>query len=372
MNNKIFIEYENPTLSNLSKKIYDIFLENKYDVVLLDNNISFNEKENIIKESKNKNIIIANKLNDNNTVEIVYSLRNNNLFAISLNDSLSKINEVSKYYQKRDFNTTNLDYYKILRDINNNESIIIFYPSNIINNIDLPNIVYQGITNYLNQKNIYTVKSGDSLYSIARKFNTTVDDIKRINNLVSNNLSIGQKLIINQDNQKEETIQNNPSSNIYTVKSGDSLYAIARKFNTTVDDIKRLNNLVNNNLSIGQKLIINQDNNKEETIQNNPSSNIYTVKSGDSLYAIARKFNTTVDDIKRLNNLVSNNLSIGQKLIINSDNIGNVNNTTYIVKSGDSLYAIARKFNTTVDDIKRLNNLTSNNLSIGQKLIIPS
>ena len=92
--------------------------------------------------------------------------------------------------------------------------------------------------------------------------------------------------------------------------------AIARKFNTTVDDIKRLNNLVSNNLSIGQKLIINQDNNKEETIQNNPSSNIYTVKSGDSLYAIARKFNTTVDDIKRLNNLVSNNLSIGQKLII--------------------------------------------------------
>ena len=131
--------------------------------------------------------------------------------------------------------------------------------------------------------------------------------------MVSNNLSIGQKLIINQDNNKEETIQNNPSSNIYTVKSGDSLYSIARKFNVSVDDIKRLNNLTNNNLSINQRLIIptlNQNNNT------NNSTNTYIVKSGDSLYAIAKRFNTTVDNIKRLNNLASNNLSIGQKLII--------------------------------------------------------
>ncbi len=358
MNYKIFIEYENPTLSNLSKKIYDIFLENNYDVIILDNNLSFNEKERIIKESTKNNIIISNKVNDNNSFEIVYSLRDNNELAISLSNSLNNIGDASKYYQRRDFNNTNLDYYKISRIIKNNTTIIIFYPPNIINNPSLANYVYDGITNYLNEKNIYTVKSGDSLYSIARKFNVTVDDIKKLNNLSSNNLSIGQKLLIPE--KEEVKVPEISNSNNYTVKSGDSLYSIARKFNVTVDDIKKLNNLSSNLLSINQVLKIPNSSNL---------SNIYTVKSGDSLYSISKKFNVSVDDIKKLNNLSNNNLAIGQKLIINNDNNNSTN--TYVVKSGDSLYAIAKKFNTTVDNIKRLNNLSSNLLSINQILIIP-
>ena len=109
------------------------------------------------------------------------------------------------------------------------------------------------------------------------------------------------------------------------------------------------------------------------TDTDNNQNTTYTVSSGDSLYSIARRFNTTVDDIKRLNNLTSNNLSIGQVLKIpsSSTDTGNNQSTTYTVSSGDSLYSIARRFNTTVDEIKRLNNLTNNNLSIGQILRIP-
>ncbi len=351
MNYKIFIEYENSLLSNLCKKLYDLFLENNYDVILLDNNISFNDKEKIIKETNKKIIIISNKVNDNNSFELVYPLRNNNELAISLNNSINNISTVSKYYQKRDSNTTNLDYYKILRNINNNESIIIFYPSDIINQ-NIANYVYQGIIDYLKEKNIYIVKSGDSLYAIAKKFNTTVNDIKELNNLTSNTLSINQKLLI-----PEKDSNSNASINTYIVKSGDSLYAIAKEFNTTVDEIKRLNNLTSNILSINQELLI-PDNNISLT-------STYKVKKGDSLYSISKAFNTTVDNLKKLNNLTSNNLSIGQELIIPKDT-----SNIYIVKSGDSLYAIAKKFNTTVDEIKKLNNLTSNNLSIDQKLII--
>ena len=94
--------------------------------------------------------------------------------------------------------------------------------------------------------------------------------------------------------------------------------------------------------------------------------NIYTVVSGDTLYSIARRYNTTVDEIKRLNNLTSNILQIGQQLIIPST----TNDNIYTVVSGDTLYSIARRYNTTVDEIKRLNNLTSNILQIGQQLII--
>ena len=305
MKNNIFIEYDNPNLKTLSNELYNLFKNNGYDTTLLDNTISINEKMGIINNKPNS-FIISNKLNNesNSSIEIIYPLRDDDNLPKSLNDNLSKNITVSKYYQLRDSINTILDYYEILRDINKNDGIVIKYGESILNNSLIPITIYQTISKFLNKENIYIVKSGDSLYAIARRFNTTVDSIKNINNLTSNNLSIGQKLIIPTTNN-----QNN-SENIYTVKSGDSLYAIARRFNTTVDSIKNINNLTSNNLSIGQKLIIPTTNN-----QNN-SENIYTVKSGDSLYAIARRFNTTVDSIKNINNLTSNNLSIGQKLII--------------------------------------------------------
>lgn len=91
---------------------------------------------------------------------------------------------------------------------------------------------------------------------------------------------------------------------------------------------------------------------------------------GDSLYKIANKFNTTVNALKEKNNLTSNTLSIGQKLLIPTTSTKN--KLTYTVKKGDNLYSIARTYNTTVDKLKSLNNLTSNTLSIGQTLILPS
>ncbi len=200
----------------------------------------------------------------------------------------------------------------------------------------------------------YRVQSGDTLWSLARKFNSTVDELKKVNNLTSNSLSIGQLLKI------PESDTTTVEEEVYTVKSGDTLYSIARKYNLTVDEIKKLNNLTSNTLSIGQKLIV------KSSEENN---NTYTVVKGDSLYAIARKFNTTVDDIKKLNNLTSNNLSIGQVLKIPSEKS---NQITYTVKKGDTLYNIARTYNITVDEIKKLNNLISNTLSIGQTLLLPN
>lgn len=128
--------------------------------------------------------------------------------------------------------------------------------------------------------------------------NTTVDELKKANNLTSNILSTGQLLKIPSALLPEST---------YIVKKGDSLYSIARKYSTTIDKIKDLNNLTTNLLSIGQVLLIPTDTNLETT---------YTVQKGDSLYSIAKKYDTTVDRLKQLNNLKSNLLSIGQILIV--------------------------------------------------------
>ena len=311
-------------------------------------------------------IIISNRMNDNTSNEIIYALRNSDSLASDIADSLADNGYVvDKYYQLRLPSDTSKDYYYITRNTSPAETIIIEY-GDIANIPLLGDSVGSAIYSYINRSNIYIVKSGDSLYSIARKYNTTVDEIKRLNNLSSNVLSIGQVLKIPSSSESNNTGSGTGTTNTYVVKSGDSLYSIARKYNTTVDELKRLNNLSSNVLNIGQVLKI-PSSESSNTGSNTGVSNTYVVKSGDSLYSIARKYNTTVDEIKRLNNLTSNLLSIGQVLKIPSGSSTN----TYVVKSGDNLYSIARKYQITVDELKKLNNLSSNLLSIGQVLKVP-
>lgn len=211
----------------------------------------------------------------------------------------------------------------------------------------------------------YTVEVGDNLYDIAEKFGTTVDKIKKDNDLKSNTLTVGTMLIID-DKKKISSIEecygldfDVPLSSTYVVQSGDSLYSIAKKFGTTADKIKQLNNLNNNTLSVGQEIAIPSVALSEVTI--------YKVQSGDNLYDLAKKFGTSVSELKDLNNLKSDSLSINQELKVPAVNIGE---TTYTVKSGDSLYSIAKKFNTSVDSLKKKNGLGSTMLSIGQVLKI--
>lgn len=158
---------------------------------------------------------------------------------------------------------------------------------------------------------------------------------------------------------------NGTNTQTYIVVAGDSLWSIAQKFGTAVDTIKRLNNLTSDVILVGQSLLIPTSNGDVKPPVDN---NVYTVVAGDTLWKIAQRFRTTVDAIKRLNNLISDSLRIGQQLKIPT---GNQVVQYYTVVAGDSLWKIANRFGTTVDAIKRLNNLTSNNLSIGQQLMIP-
>ena len=253
-----------------------------------------------------------------------------------------------------------------------------------VNNLNNSNLVVGQVLNIptssgTNPDNTftYTVKKGDSLYSIANQYGTNVNTLISLNNLKSNSLSIGQRLLVPEKYSSPTTV---PNYTNYTVKKGDSLYSIARNFNVSVDTIIKDNSLNSNNLSIGQNLRIRTGSPlvgdvEEECfgIEYTPPSTIstinYTVKKGDSLYKIANQYNTSVSELIRLNNLTSNNLSIGQILKVPSSSSSSTTRT-YIVQKGDSLYSIARKFNTTVDSIKAKNNLKTNLLSVGQKINI--
>lgn len=325
--------------------------------------------------NNSKVVALSNMLgNTGSGAEIIYALRNNSNLASALAENLDDAGlTVSKYYQRRSENDTSKDYYNIQKDTGLIETIIVNYGN--INNIneatnikneweDYAEAVVKSLANYTNvpyykegeSQEIYTVKKGDSLWKIANKYNTTVEKLKSANNLKTNTLSVGQKLVIPSISVSPEV------SDTYIVQKGDSLWSIANKFNMTVSELKKLNNLTNNLLSIGQVLKIkDSSNNGEKT---------YTVQKGDSLWVIANKYDITTEELKSYNNLTSNLLSIGQVLKIPQGKTSTEN--IYTVKKGDSLWTIANRYNTTVEKIKVLNNLTSNLLSIGQQLKIPN
>lgn len=282
---------------------------------------------------------------------------------------------IRKAYQRTLPSNPEKDYYFIHRNTGNTQPLIVEYgfiddtsqQNQFLNNNykELAEAVIKSILEYknltysppkTNSQINYIVKEGDTLYSIAQRYNITVDELKKQNQLSTNQLTIGQSLIL-------------PSTSFvtYTVQKGDTLYKIASQYNTTVDILKKINNLSSNILSIGQKIKL-----PSTEIINIPASlETYTVKSGDTLYSIAKKFDTTVDKIKSQNSLNADALTVGQMLKIPSViSVTKPSKTNvYTVEPGDTLYSLAREFNTTVNNLKSLNNLITNNLVIGQTII---
>ena len=331
-------------------------------------------------------IVVSNHINSggNGTAEgaeVIYALRNKDTLAKKILDELEKQGQlVRKYYQRRLPSDYNKDYYYMMRNTPNTEALIVEYgfldntsdANKLKNNYKkYAEAVVKAVTEYAGYKYIplagsdyYVVKKGDTLWSIARKYGLTVDKLKSLNNLTSNYLTIGDSLIVKDSSGNSNNSSSADNNKYYIVKKGDSLYSIARSNNMTVDELKSLNNLTSNILSIGQRLIISRG--------SNVPNNVYVVKKGDTLWSIANNFNVSVNDLKSANNKSNNSLSIGEQLIIPGKSTGeNVSTTNYTVKSGDNLYSIARRYNVTVNEIKSLNNLSSNLLSIGQKLSIP-
>ncbi len=180
----------------------------------------------------------------------------------------------------------------------------------------------------------HKVQSGQTLSTIAAKYKVSVSDIKRWNNLKSNMIYAGQKLKIytnsppKSSSTSSTTSESNPAPKnvssqsgttnqsqniIHTVKSGETLTFIASQYGVSVDSIKKWNNLSSDKIVVGQKININP------TKQSNSSSTtqkIHTVKSGETLSSIAKKYNTTIDAIMKTNNLKSSNIYVGQKIKI--------------------------------------------------------
>ena len=156
------------------------------------------------------------------------------------------------------------------------------------------------------------------MWSIAKNNNVSIEDIIELNGLTTNVLTIGQELYIPVPEEEpiieepEEPIENIPEESeyeIYEVKKGDSLWQISKNYGLTVPELIEINNLSNLTLQIGQKLLVPKPEENEEQQE-------YIVQKGDTLWSIAKKFGISVDELKSLNNIENNLLSIGQSLIV--------------------------------------------------------
>ena len=262
--------------------------------------------------------------------------------------------------------------------------------------------------------NMHIVKKGETLWSIAQKYNLSVDLISTTNNLANSELiSIGQQIeILPTKNTTPETNiitqpvidkkNNNMNNNISEPENAESIRSIAEEYKLTNSSIALENNIGNSELiSIGQQIeipssknttpetnIITQpvidkkNNNMNDNISQpeNTEPVVYTVKAGDSLWNIARKYGVSVEVIIDINNLRDYDLlSLGQKIEIPA--IGGASNSNqkqepiivnYTIVKGDSLWSISQRYDVNMNTIISTNNLKEiSRLSIGQKLKLP-
>lgn len=242
----------------------------------------------------------------------------------------------------------------------------------------------------------HVVRRGESLGSIASRYGVSSADIARVNHLQSSNrITVGMELIIPVAPGAAKAVAEAPPPapkpaaggapaapvvTTYTVRAGDTLAGIARAKGVTVDQLKDWNGIQNENtIYVGQKLTLKKPASGSPAPAAAPAAptTVYTVKSGDTLSGVAQKHGVTVDQLKSWNKLSGTTITVGQKLKVSapaassSGTGASASGTiTYVVRRGDSLGAIAERYNCTVSELKSWNNLSGSTIYPGQKLKI--
>lgn len=281
-----------------------------------------------------------------------------------------------------------------------------------LNSISNPNLIYVGQRLLVNQSSnsnssssgqssstttnteasaaSYTVKSGDTLSGIASQYNTTVNQIVSLNQLSNPNLIyVGQVLKLKNSQTTNSSSSSSSSTaattaGTYTVKAGDTLSAIASRYSTSSSTLASLNSLSNPNLIyVGQVLKVSSNASTSSSTSSSANSTVttaasYTVKSGDTLSAIAAKYGTTYQALASANSISNpNDIYVGQVIKVSatataasSQAVSSINsNGSYTVKSGDTLYGIALANGLNWQTLAKQNGISDPNvIFVGQKL----
>ena len=202
----------------------------------------------------------------------------------------------------------------------------------------------------------YRVRRGDTLSKIARKFSIPVYKLKALNHLDRDVIHVGQKLRLRPAAPARSTLadDHDEEPREYTVRRGDTLSKIALRFDVGLSFLRQLNNLKSDLIRPGQKLRLRASRLEEA---------VHVVKKGETLTEIARRYRVSVSQLQRLNALIGDRILIGQKL-----RLKDAASTVHIVERGDALWEIARAYGISVYRLKMLNGLRSNRIYPGQEL----
>ncbi len=180
-----------------------------------------------------------------------------------------------------------------------------------INSVDSVGVTTIEGGNYI----VHEVETGETLFGLSRKYNVHVQLIRDANADALTNLKIGQKVLIPIEKSQ------NDEETIHVVKSSETLFSISRQYNVKVDEVKKWNNLQGNSISVGQRLII-KEGESASSIQNQNYSaaqkgwKTHTVEQSQTLYSISRMYDVSTAQLREWNHLGSNDLDIGQVLIV--------------------------------------------------------
>lgn len=215
------------------------------------------------------------------------------------------------------------------------------------------------------QGQIYVIQAGDTIYRISRRYGVTVEAILAVNpGLDPDRLFIGQRICI----PVQLTC---PGGQIYVIQANDTLFAIAARFNTTVNAIIAANpGLDPNRLFIGQRICI------PVAPATCPGGQLYTIRAGDTVFALAQRFQVSVNAILAANpGLNPNALRIGQQICIpGRPQLNCPSGNIYVIRPGDNLYSIAQRNGITLQALINANpQLTDpSNLTVGTNICIPA
>lgn len=242
----------------------------------------------------------------------------------------------------------------------------------------------------------HVVKQGETLFSISKTYGVTVGELREWNDLQSNSLQPGQVLVVVAHSNDERVL--------HEVKPGDSLFGISRQYNVTIAEIQEWNNIEGTNLEAGTKLVIypqstteqqpsiddlEQMDEEERTsiveryTESAAESESYTVKSGDTLYGIARQHDMTVNELRQINNLQDDMLRVGQRITVRKiqtapsvaegaqDSTPQGKFATYRVQRNENASRVLDKFKMTRSEFEALNpGMNADNISSGQQITV--
>ena len=220
---------------------------------------------------------------------------------------------------------------------------------------------------------LYTIQAGDTYFSIARRFNVTVDQLDQANPGVNPDaLRIGQQICVPTQPPGPGPCQ----GTLYTIRAGDTYFSLAQRFNVTVAALIAANPGVDpNRLMVGQQICIPTGGGPGPTPC--PGGTLYTIRAGDTYFSLAQRFNVTVAALIAANPGVDpNRLMVGQQICIPTG--GGPGPTPcpgmmYTIRAGDTFFVLAQRFGVTVAALEAANpGVNPNNLQVGQQICIPN